>query len=65
MQIVLDAFEQSIEDNAGKFVPLSDEERTEIETIINVANKHEFIREEFYHELHEGMKRSTTNHTNK
>jgi len=36
-------FEQSIEDNAEKFVPLSDAERTEVETIINAANKHEFI----------------------
>jgi hypothetical protein len=53
MQIVLDTFEQSIEDNAGKFVPLSDAERTEVETIINMSNKHGFIREEFYHEPHE------------
>ncbi|WP_461256625.1 hypothetical protein [Treponema sp. R80B11-R83G3] len=33
----LDAFEQSIEDNAEKFVPLSDKEKTEVETIINAA----------------------------
>jgi len=39
MKKILDAFEQSIEDNAGKFVPLSDTERTEVETIINAANK--------------------------
>jgi len=45
-------FEQSIEDNAEKFVPLSDAEKTQVETIINATNKHEFIREEFYHEPH-------------
>jgi len=47
------SFEQSIEDNAEKFVPLSDTERTEVETIISAANKHGFIRKEFYHEPHE------------
>jgi len=36
---VLDSFEQSIEDNAGKFVPLSETEKNELETIINAANK--------------------------
>ena len=35
----LNAFEQSIEDNAGKFTPLSEEEKSEIELIINAANK--------------------------
>ena len=39
MKITLDNFEQSIEDNAGKFVPLSDAEKTELEAIINAANK--------------------------
>jgi len=39
MKTILDAFEQSIEYNAGQFVPLSDLEKTEIETIINAANK--------------------------
>jgi len=39
MKITLDAFEQSIEDNAGKFIPLSDTEKNEVETIINTANK--------------------------
>ena len=39
MKTVLDAFEQSIEDNAEKFVPLSDTEKAEVETIINAANK--------------------------
>ncbi len=39
MKITLDAFEQSIEDNAGKFIPLSDTEKNEVETIINAANK--------------------------
>ncbi|WP_461255088.1 CopG family antitoxin [Treponema sp. R80B11-R83G3] len=39
MKKMLDAFEQSIEDNAEKFVPLSDTEKTEVETIINAANK--------------------------
>ena len=35
----MDAFEKSIEDNTEKFVPLSDAEKTEVETIINAANK--------------------------
>jgi predicted DNA binding CopG/RHH family protein len=39
MKRTLDAFEQSIEDNAEKFVPLSDAEKTQVETIINAANK--------------------------
>ena len=39
MKITLDDFEQSIEDNAEKFVPLSDTEKNEVETIINTANK--------------------------
>jgi len=51
MRIVLDAFEQSIENNAEKFIPLSDTEKAEVETIISAANKHGFIRGEFYHAL--------------
>jgi predicted DNA binding CopG/RHH family protein len=39
MKIVMDTFEKSIEDNAEKFVPLTDAEKTEVETIINAANK--------------------------
>ena len=39
MKEALDAFEQSIEYNAEKFVPLSDTEMSEVETIINAANK--------------------------
>ncbi|MDR2719021.1 MAG: hypothetical protein LBB89_13285, partial [Treponema sp.] len=39
MKIALDAFEQSIEDNAEQFIPLSDTEKDEVETIINAANK--------------------------
>jgi len=35
----LDTFEQSIEDNAEKFIPLSDVEKNEVESIINTANK--------------------------
>ena len=36
---MLDVFEQSIEDNASEFVPVSPEKRTEVEAIINAANK--------------------------
>jgi predicted DNA binding CopG/RHH family protein len=39
MKITLDNFEQLIEDNAEKFVPLSDTEKNEVEKIINAANK--------------------------
>ena len=39
MKTALNAFEQSIEDNAEKFVPLSEAEMSEVETIINAANK--------------------------
>ena len=39
MKIDLDIFEQSFEDNTEKFVPLSDTEISEVETIINTANK--------------------------
>ena len=39
MKITLDAFEQSIEDSAGQFIPLSDTEKNEVENIINAANK--------------------------
>ena len=39
MKTILDDFEQSIEDNAEKFVPLSDAEKADVETIINAANK--------------------------
>ena len=39
MKIALDNFEQSIEDNVEKFAALSDAEKTEVEAIINAANK--------------------------
>jgi predicted DNA binding CopG/RHH family protein len=39
MKTTLDAFEQSIEDSAQPFVPLSGDEKTEVEAIINAANK--------------------------
>jgi len=39
MKIALDNFEQSIEDNAERFIPLSDTEKDEVESIINAANK--------------------------
>ena len=39
MKNSLDVFEQSIEYNADQFVLLSDTEKTEVETIINTANK--------------------------
>ena len=39
MKTVLDKFEQSIEDDAEKFKPLSEAEKTEVESIINTANK--------------------------
>jgi len=39
MKITLDKFEQSIEDNAKEFIPLSDAEMNEVESIINAANK--------------------------
>jgi predicted DNA binding CopG/RHH family protein len=39
MKMTLDSFEQSIEDNAEQFIPLSDTEKNEVETIINAANK--------------------------
>jgi predicted DNA binding CopG/RHH family protein len=39
MKKILDAFEQSIEDNAEKFVPLSDAEKNKVENIIDAANK--------------------------
>ena len=39
MKTALDKFEQSIEDNAEKFVPLSNFEKSQVETIINAANK--------------------------
>jgi len=35
----LDDFEKSIEDNAEKFVPLSNDELNKVETIINAVNK--------------------------
>ncbi|MDR1453783.1 MAG: hypothetical protein LBJ25_07420 [Candidatus Margulisbacteria bacterium] len=38
-KIKLDAFEQSIEDNAESFEPISPREQAEIETIIVSANK--------------------------
>jgi len=39
MKATLDKFEQSIEDNAEKFTPLSSAEMKEVESIINAANK--------------------------
>ena len=39
MKVTLDKFEQSIEDNAEKFKPLSAVETNEVEAIINAANK--------------------------
>ena len=39
MKIRLDKFEQSIEDNAEKFIPLSTAEMNKVESIINDANK--------------------------
>ena len=39
MKDALDVFEQSIEYSTDRFVPLSDTEKTEVETIINAANK--------------------------
>jgi predicted DNA binding CopG/RHH family protein len=39
MKVTLDDFEQSIENNAEQFIPLSDTEKDEVESIINAANK--------------------------
>lgn len=39
MKVTLDAFEQTIEDNAEQFIPLSKVEQAEVEEIINTANK--------------------------
>jgi len=39
MKTTLDKFEQSIEDNAGKFTPLSASEMNKVESIISAANK--------------------------
>jgi len=39
VKITLDNFEQSIEDNAEKFILLSGDEMSEVESIINAANK--------------------------
>ena len=39
MKITLDKFEQSIEDNADKFIPLSDAEMIKVKSIIDAANK--------------------------
>ena len=39
MKTALDKFEQSIEDNAGKFTPLSASEMNKVESIISAANK--------------------------
>jgi predicted DNA binding CopG/RHH family protein len=39
MKTVLVTFEQSIEDNAEQFVPLSAAEKNRVETIIDAANK--------------------------
>jgi len=39
MKTTLDKYEQSIEDSVEKFIPLSDTEKDEVESIINTANK--------------------------
>ena len=39
MKTALNKVEQFIEDNAEKFIPLSDSEKLEVETLINGANK--------------------------
>ena len=39
MKTTLYDFEQSIEDNVEKFIPLSNDEKNEVESIINAANK--------------------------
>ena len=39
MKTTLDDFEQAIEDNVERFIPLSDDEKNEVESIINAANK--------------------------
>jgi predicted DNA binding CopG/RHH family protein len=43
MRVILDEFEQSIEDNADSFVAVSPEEQAQIETIITAANKNKNI----------------------
>jgi predicted DNA binding CopG/RHH family protein len=39
MKTTLDAFEQDIEDSAELFIPLSNDEKNEVELIVNAANK--------------------------
>jgi predicted DNA binding CopG/RHH family protein len=39
MKTTLDDFEQEIENNAGMFTPLSEDEKKDVESIINAANK--------------------------
>ena len=39
MKIILDEFEQSIEGNTEKYIPLSDVEMNDVESIINAANE--------------------------
>jgi len=39
MKVALDDYEQSIEDSAAAFAPLSAAEKNEVEYIINAANK--------------------------
>ena len=39
MKTTLDKFEQSIEDNAEQFIPLSNDEKSEVESILSAANK--------------------------
>jgi len=36
---MLDAFEKSIEDNAGQFVPVSPGEKAEVEAVLEAVNK--------------------------
>ena len=39
MKVNLDEFEQSVEDNAEKYLPLSGKEKNKVEAIINASNK--------------------------
>ena len=60
MKITLDPFEQAIEDNAENFIPFSDTEISEVETIINAANKKRNINIRISaHDLEKIRQRST------
>ena len=43
MKTTLDVFEQSIEDNAESFIPLSNAEKLKLDTIISTAGKNRNI----------------------